>query len=335
MPFEPQDIFQARQLVLSPNKQNTFGTPVASFATGYKCQFDGGAFAKISKERRSNLDLSGKGHPWATERQEIARQTAFDWSGELTDFLAGWLCYFGFAKVVTTGAGPFTHTFTFENATNQAPVTSIYMQDTADIKTTYPDMAMAELEFSGTDKGPLMFSTSLVGSGRFTDGAVAAADSLALPTNVYLLGSDTDILFGPQAGSTSIKERIRQWSVKLSIPITHHRAPGGGLYSTFAKMGPQRVTANLAIAAKDTDDIRTLYVGETVRELKINTTTSGKQLNLTLPQVIVGDASYSADGNEIVYQMSFDESGIQKGGALNEVLQAVVINAQATYGVGA
>lgn len=335
MPFEPQDIFQARQLVLSPNKQTTYGTPVASFATGYKCQFDGGAFFKTSKERRSNLDLSGKGHPWATERQEIARQTGFDWSGEVTDFLAGWLCFFGFAKVVTSGAGPFTHTFTFENATNIAPVTTLYVQDTADVKTQYPDMALAELEFSGTDKGPLLFSASMIGSGRFTDGAVAAADSLALPTNVYLLGSDTDILFGAQAGAVSIKERVRQWSVKISVPMTPHRAPGGGFYSYFTKMGPQRVTANLAVAAKDADDVRTLFLADTVRELKINTTTSAKQLNLTLPQVVCGDASYSADGNEIVYQMSFDESGVQKGGALNEILQAVVINGQATYGVGA
>jgi hypothetical protein len=184
MSYEPQDFYQARQVVLTANKQTTYGTAVASANLLHKLRFDGGAFARISKEYRTDLERAGKGHPWATERQVIQQTTGFQLSGELTDYLAGWLSVFMHSKVTTTGAGPYTHTSIFENTTNIAPATTIYFQDTADIKYVMPDLSMSELQISGSEKGPISFSCTLMGSGRYTDGAVAGADALAMPTNV-------------------------------------------------------------------------------------------------------------------------------------------------------
>jgi hypothetical protein len=138
-------------------------------------------------------------------------------------------------------------------------VTTLYFEDTADIKWELLDMAISDLSFSGSATGPLATQFSMVGSGRFVDGAVA---NPALVTPAMILGSDTDILVGPQGGPTSIKERIRGWDVRLQVALSPHRAPGGGLYATMHKIQQQRVSVSLRIAAKDLDDIRSVFLAD-------------------------------------------------------------------------
>jgi hypothetical protein len=332
MAYEPQDIFQVRNAVISDKSQAAYGTQLADVSLTHRIQFDGGSFAKISKEYRSNLERAGRGHPHPTERQEIARFTEFAMSGELTDFLAGWLSAFVMSKVTTTGAGPFTHTCIFEPTTNVAKTTTIYFQDTADVKYKLYDLSMTELTLSGSDKGPLSYSCSMVGSGKHLDGNMALP---SLPTNVYLLGSDTDILFGAPAGAVSIKDRIRSWEVQISNGVTPHRAPGGGLFASgMNKLGAPRVRATITVAAKDVDDLRTLFIADTIRELQINTTSSAKQLNIKLPGLYVGDFSYAPDGQEIIATLQFGEQDIVKSGA-SEVIELVAVNSTTTYLVGA
>jgi hypothetical protein len=106
-------------------------------------------------------------------------------------------------------------------------VTSIYLEDTAAVKTTYLDMAGVELTISGGGSGPVMMQLSLQGSGRYTDAAIGAMPAVQVP--VLLLASDMDIQLGAPAGAVSIKDLVRQWSIKISRTIELHRAPGGGL----------------------------------------------------------------------------------------------------------
>src|SRR5205085_11234086 len=95
-----------------------------------------------------------------------------------------------------SGAGPYTHTFKFLQNSNIMPVTSLYFEDTADVKYQLPDLAIADLTITGKDSGPLQSSFKMVGSGKNVEGAVTLR---AVTTPTFLFGSDTDIQLGPPA----------------------------------------------------------------------------------------------------------------------------------------
>jgi hypothetical protein len=331
MPFEPQHI-RARKLTITDKKQITYGTPVAAASMTYPVRMDGSAFASLGKDYWSDLARSGKATPFPTIRQKIAQKTAFQTGLELNDFLPGWMAAFCLGADTISGTGPFTHLFTFLQSTNQMPVTTVYFEETADIKTEYVDMAISDLVFSGTDSGPLTGQFSMVGSGRIVDGAVA---NPALNTPTMLLGSDSDILIGPQGAPVSIKERVRGWSVHFQVGLTPHRAPGGGMFSTMHKIDQQRATVSLRIAAKDVDDVRTLFLNDTIQELQINTNSgAAAQLKIRFPGMFLSAAQIGVDGNEEIWQVDTDENSVIKSGVLN-LVEVTVINNQATYLVAA
>src|SRR5882724_11284349 len=145
MPTFNSQLIRARAASIADEKETTYGTGVldANFTAGHNMRFDGGAFAQFpDKQYFSDVDLA-KGHPWATVRKEIRRNSRFSISGmAVYDYIAGWLGAFCFGKVVTTGAGPFSHLFTADLSTLLSPVTSVLIQDTADIKYKLLDMAI-------------------------------------------------------------------------------------------------------------------------------------------------------------------------------------------------
>lgn len=333
MAYEPQHPQLVKEVVLSRNKQNTFGTALGDAALTYRARPDISAWARIAKEFWSDIERAGKGHPWPTQRVEIARDTGFSIGGDLDTELAGIALMSIFHKVATSGVGPFTHLFTYELATRIAPVTTIYFADTADIKYKMQDLVGISLTISGSDRGPLQFQLELMGSGRHLDGAIGALPALAAQT--LLLGSDTDILLGAPGASASIKERIRSWSAQFVSGAAHHRAPGGGKFSSFAKIGLQRATVQLGIAAKNVDDIRTLNLNDTLQELKINTNSGASaQLNIEFPNLHFRAPQLAVDGIEQVWNVTAEEQDVLKAAALDYV-KATVINGLSTYLVGA
>jgi len=331
MSYVPQHV-TLRNMVLGPKKQTTYGTALLDASLTRRLRFDQSAFAQFDKEYFSDGNLAGKGHEFPTVRTPISKDVKLSLGGDLDDFLAAWLLAFCMGNVVTTGVGPYVHTIKFEAANFIAPVTTVYGEDASAIKTKWPDLAVAQLKLSGGEKGPLQFSVELVGSGNFTDIAMGALP--ALPAPVYLLGSDTDILLGAPAGAVSIKERVRSWEVTLVTGVEQHRAPGGGLVSSFAKLGIRRATVSLTVAAKDTDDIRTLEVNDTLQELQVNTNSgTAAQLTLKFPNLYFR-ATPQADKLEQVWKLDASEADVMKGAAL-EPFQAVVTNSETAYlGVG-
>jgi hypothetical protein len=331
MPYEPQHV-RSRKLTISSNKQAAYGTPIAAGNMLKPVRLDGSAFASLGKEFYSDVNRSGKGTPWPTKRQKISQTSGFQMGIEIDDFLAGWMPAFCLGADTISGAGPYTHLFTFLQSTNQMPVTTVYFEETADVKTEYVDMAIMDLVISGAEKGPLSGQFQMVGSGRIVDGAVANP-ALDMPT--LLLGSDTDILLGPQGAPVSIKERIRSWEVHFQVNLIPHRAPGGGMFATMHKIDSQRATPRLRIAAKDADDIRTLFLNDTIQELQINTNSgAAAQLKIKFPGIYLSANQLGADGNEEVWQIETDENSVMKAAGVN-LVEVTAINSQATYLVGA
>jgi hypothetical protein len=194
--FEPQDLLDIKNVAVSPNKQNTFLTPVSAASYTYRPRNPGTSFAAISPQFYSDEQLANKGHQWPTVKQRILQDTSFDWGFDLDSFMAGWALFFAMGADTVTGTGPWTHTFKFLQSTNQMPVTSLLFQDTADVIYQLPDLAIMDLVMSGKESGPLQCQVKMVGSGKNVEGSVAFP---ALGTPLFLLGSDTDIKLGTAA----------------------------------------------------------------------------------------------------------------------------------------
>jgi len=331
-PFASQ-LIRNRRVVISANKQTTYGTVLADGALTHNLRFEGRNFpAAPEKEYFSDAQLA-KGFPGASTRIEIQRRSSLQLSGlPVYDFLAGWLLAMAFGKVVTTGAGtPWTHTFTEDLSTTLAPVTTVYIEETADEKYKMQDVAIDSLRFSGGAIGPVLCDATLRGSGRHLDGSMTPP---ALVDPVFILNNDADILLGAPAGATSIKERIRSWEINIGTPQEDYRHPGSGLYAGFHRRGDLSPSVKLAVAAKDTDDIRTLLISDTMQELQINiNSAAGAQLNFKFPNLKFRGVG-GEDGQYIVWNIEADESSIFRIGAAERV-EVVVINGQATYLVAA
>src|SRR5947209_13624780 len=194
MPFEPQDILDIKNLAIAPNKQNNYLTPVAAASYTQRPRNPGTAFAAITPSYYSDEQLANKGHNWPTVRQRTMQATEFSATWDVDNFNIGWALAFAMGAVTVSGAGPFTHLFKFIQSSNQMPVTSILFQDTNDVIYQLPDLALADLQISGKESGPLSMQFKALGSGKNVDGAVAFP---ALANPAYLLGSDMDILLGP------------------------------------------------------------------------------------------------------------------------------------------
>jgi hypothetical protein len=330
MPTFNSQLIRARAAVISDKKETTYGTALldATFTAGHNLRFDGGAFAQFpEKEYFSDLDLA-KGHPWATVRKEIRRNSRFSIGGmAVYDFVAGWLGAFCFGKVLTTGAGPFTHVFTADLSTLLSPVTSVLLQDTADIKYKLQELAITSLKFSGGPIGPVLCDMEMIGSGKHIDSVLALP---ALTSPVFILNNDSDILLGPQGAPVSIKERIRSWTVNITANQEDYRHPGSGIFAGFHRRGDMRFSVQMQVAAKDVDDIRTLVLNDTIQELQINTNSgAAAQLKFRFPGVVFKGVP-AAEGSFVAWNLDTGEDGVFKSGS-NEPIEMTAINSQATW----
>jgi hypothetical protein len=324
MAYEAQESYSIRKMAIGLKKQTTYGTKLLDASYVHTPRFEPGAFAEIAADFYADGDKAGKGHNYPVTHKRIAQVSSFQADFDLTDFLALWLGAYHFGSIATSGVNPYTHLMTYLTSTNIMPVTSIYFEDTADVKRHLVDLAIQTLKISGTESGPLKASASFLGSGRETDAALAAP---AAAVQNLLLGSDTDILVGNQAAAASIKERVMAWEITFQREMVAHRAPGGGLFSTFHRIaGRERVSIALTIAAKETDDVRTRYNADTITELQINTNGGAAlQLNIKVPGFYYTAAKAGVQGNDVVWQVTSDpEKGVIKSGVSNYVEYSVV-----------
>jgi len=324
--FESQHPQEVKNVIYGPFKETTYGTALLAASFTKRPRADQ-SFAVINPDYYTDIDKSGKGHQWPTTRARIKNSTSFGATWDVDNVVIAWALAFVLGADTVTGVGPFTHTFKFIQNSNIMPVTSLYFEDTADVKYTMLDLAISQLQISGGASGPLSIQFSMMGSGKWTDGSVTLPGLVA---PVYLFGSDTDLQFGPQGAPVSFKERNRGWTVTIENELVPNYAPGTGLVASFTRTGKQRATVQFQIAAKDVDDIRTLINNDTIQELDIITNSGASaQLTCKFPGMYF-KGQLQASGDEEVWNIQTTEQEIIKSGA-NEIFQAVVTNSTATY----
>jgi hypothetical protein len=219
--FEPQDVLDIRNLAIAPNKQNAFLTPVAAASYTQRPRNPGNYNAVHTPQFYTDEQMANKGHQWAAFKQRIMEETSFDATMDLDAFLAGWVLFFALGTETVTGAGPFTHTMKFLQATNQMPVTSLLCQETNDVIFQLPDMAILDLVITGKESGYLQVQFKMVGSGKKVDGSVTFP---ALSAPLFLFGSDTDIKIGPSAPDVTDPRFPFALSTSVAGALAQHTA---------------------------------------------------------------------------------------------------------------
>jgi hypothetical protein len=304
----------ARNLVLSANSQPTWSSPtvsapLADAALTYRQRFDGSAVLEIDSTRRSDLAYSGKGTAFATNGQVTGWETKLsNAKAECSPWLLGWaLAFLAGLDTVTGEASPYVHTFTFDESTRTAVPTTIYVEDTEDVKYKCPDIVVNDLTITIDAVGSITIEWNMLGCGWQVIGAMATVP--ALGTESYLLGSDATLDFGPVGATASFLGRHMKTVIKLSNECMIHRAPGGGLYGIFVRKGNPKFSISTTVAAKDTDDTFTLYKNDTASDYAL-TVNSGAaaQLTVSVPNAHFKTAKLGFDGEMVIWQLDVDES---------------------------
>lgn len=328
--FESQPKF-ARNLVLSPYIQPAWNTALADAKMTYRQRFDGAAVLERTITRRSDIDYAGKGTAFATNGQITAYDTKFTGlKHEATSWLLGYYISLLMGKETVTGsASPYTHTFTFDESTRTAQKTSVYVEDTEDMHYLAPDMAVDELTITINDIGAVMVEASMIGTGYWTEHTLGSLPDA--PDETYLLNSDAALNFGPSGDTASFIGRHMSTTLKLQNQCTLHRAPGGGLYGIFVRKGNPKFSLSSTFAAKDTDDVYSLFQSDTAcdYELAINSGATS-QMSVSIPAMHLKTAKLGLDGDMVVWQVENDETtNYQAAGTPPITIE--VINSLAAY----
>jgi hypothetical protein len=327
--YEPQHV-QIRNMVLSNKVQLTLGTPLSTSLTE-RVRFDGGAFAQISPQWQTDAEWAGKGHEYPSSRWQTELDISLQMNLPLSNFLASWAISTVLGAVTTSGANPYTHVFKPQSSSRIAQAHTIYFEDTAGVKYTITDLAGVEVTLSGGATGGLSVNVSLRGTGKYTDGAIGSLP--AFTARPILLASDTQVLIGAQTAAASIADRIKQWQVTISRSIEVHRGPGGGMYGLQCNIEQQRAKLSMLLRAKDTEgaaEPRTLMLANTLREVQINTATSGTAtLNIKFPGTYIRTQP-TRDGNFVSWQIDATEEDVIKSGS-NEIIEVTTIDDVTTW----
>jgi hypothetical protein len=326
---------EARNLVLSASSQSAWQGALLVASMTQRQRFEGTAVLEMIQSRRSDLAYSGKGTAFATNGQVTSWDSKFTgFKAELSPWLAGWL--FGFlmgTDTVVGSASPYTHTFNFDETTREAVPTTIYLEDTAAVKYLCPDMCVNDVTLNISDIGAIMAEMSMVGTGRQTMGALGTVPSL--PTESYILGSDAALTFGPVGAPVSFIGRHMSTTLKLENQLTVHKAPGGGVYGIFVKKGNPKFSISTTIAAKDTDDVYTLFQNDTASSYSLSVNSgAAATLTIAIPQMHFKTTKLGFDGDMVVWQIEGDESSCYDLAGVSPIT-VTVVNVVAAYLTGA
>ncbi len=324
-----------RNLALSANKQAAWGGTLADLALTRRQRFDGSAVLDYTSTRRDDSKYSGRGTFFTTNGQVTGWDTKISSvKCELSDWLAGWLAAMAFGSDVVTGeASPYTHTCAYDETTRTAVATTAYVEDTDDVHTKIPDLALNDFTLTISEIGAIMAEFNLVGTGKIVASSMAALPALADET--YLLGSDCVLTRGPAGALVSLLGRHMNSTFKWDNQLVPHKAPGLGLTAGFIRKGLPKFSLQTTIASKEADDVWTDFVNDAESKL-IYTINSGAaaQLILTVSAAHLKSTKLGFDNDMTIWQLEYDETTSFKQGAVLPV-SVQVINAVPAYLVAA
>ena len=321
--FEPQSKL-LRRMVVSPYKQSSWGTAAALVmgALTYDQRFDGSAVLDLNPTRRSDANMSGKGSHFATNGQVTSWDLKI--SGVKTEASAWTLGYalaFLLGKETVTGsAAPYTHTMAFDESTRQGVPTTVFMQDSDGLVYFVPDLCITKLTITIPETGAIQLEWDFIGTGflnEITGAQIATtlATVPAVPTEIYVMGSDCDFQIGPVGAPASILGRNRTSTITLDWQDTVNRGTGTGLYGNFIRKGSPKFSLTSTIAAIATDDIFTRLVGNTQVAFALNAVSDPHAaLTVSIPAANLKTAKMGFEDDMVIWNIEADRNHLLPAG---------------------
>jgi hypothetical protein len=325
----------ARKIVLSAKSQETVGEVFADAALTYLARAETSGFAQQVYEKETDYQYSGKGNSMATESRLIAESSSFNLNTRLDDFLAGFLFAFVMGQetfVAGAGAAPNTHTFTWKDTGDPAPLTNVYIEDAAGLKRKWSDLALSQVVISGADKGSVMVKASFLGLDTVTDGAMAALP--ALPTAQYLYGSGSTVSIGPVGAPVSLSPRVLSWEATFDHACELFRACGGGTKPYFVRQGSPLNKLKLVIAVDTTSDVRDWMINQTPLEVKIAVASGATTFLADYPHIILPKADLGEQDKYVAYTVELDQNSILQPVGGGDSVTVTVGNTDLAYLIG-
>jgi len=322
----------ARYLVLSPNQQAAYGGVLADAQFTTQQRFDMSSVFEKDRTLRTDKETVGKGTEFATNSQTTAWDTKGTLKDELDAWLAGWMLALVFGQEVVTGAGPlYTHTFTIPPINATMPCTTLYCVETQAVQFKMPDMAAKTLSLDVPERGSIMASLDMVGTGRWIPGAMVAAIPALAAVN-YLLGSDFTITITPAAGAAvPFSGRQKSLSIKVDRGSAAFKCSGDGLFAGSVESGVSKFSIDVQIAALAADDVNGWFENGTALSITCATNPANTyQLGFNFPSATVKANKLGNNENKVMWQLSFDEESCIQVGA-QAAISAFVINNTPAY----
>lgn len=321
----------SRNLILSPNSQIAYGGVLADAKFTTRQRFDPSTVFEHDATFRSDNAASGKGSEWATDSQITSWDGKGTIKAEADAFLMGWMMALTFGQEVVTGAGPYTHTFSVPNITATMPCTTLYVEETNDVKFKLPDMAAAKLSLTVPERGSISASLDMVGTGRRIAGAMVAALPALVPA-IYLLGSDFVATITPAAGdAVPFSGRQKSLSITLDRGSSAFKASGDGLTAGSVASGAGKFSVDLTVAAEATDDVNGWFESQTALAITLATNPAlTYQMGFTFPLAYAKANKLGNTEDKVMWALQFDETTCLQSGA-QAAISGFVINDTAAY----
>jgi hypothetical protein len=320
-----------RSIVLSANQQAAYGGVLADAALTQRQRIDASSVFSVKPSNRTDKNMVGKGTEFATNDQI----TAWDTDGTIKSvadvWFIGWALALLFGQDTATGAGPYTHNYSVPQVTATMPCTTVYVEETNDVKRKFQDMSMKSVSIDVPERGDITVSADMCGTGRWTEGAMAAGPpALLLPA--YLLASDILVSITPTAGALeSFVGRQKGISIKLDRGTAPFQSSGDGLFAGSNACGDAKFSVDLTIAANSVDDVNGWFENGTRCAITIATNPANPlQLSFTWPSVRFKANKVGNTNNVTTWALSFDETTSLQVGA-TAAISAFVINNTAAY----
>lgn len=322
----------SRNLVLSVNAQAAYGGVLADAALTVRQRFDPSSVFEAKATNRTDKAMAGKGTEFATDDTITAWDTSGTIKSDASTFLLGWMLALMFGQETVTGAGPYTHNFTVPAISATMPPTTIYVEETNDVKRKFADMAAKSLSIDVPERGAVSASLDLVGTGKWYAGAMGALP--ALIQALYLLGSDVLVTITPAGqGQAAVPFSGRQKgvSIKMDRGSAPYQASGDGLNAGSVASGDTKFSLDLTVAALAVDDVNGWFESGIRLSITVATVnTLNYRFGFTFPSARVKANKVTNTESKVTWAISFDETTCIQVGA-QAAISAFVINDTPAY----
>jgi len=344
MPFEPQRPYEGR-FAFSPNKETAYGTALADAKFTRSTPPSGFDSPEIVKTFLDDADKAWKGSEWPTERAQTRQNLSYPLNFELSALVAGHIAAFGMGKVTTTqkAVGPpaaYEHVIIFQDPvtiSHQVPSTGHWFKMAPDLRVKSKGAVCAGFSVSYSRGQPvLQISSKWIGSGDYVDADLANVPALDTVASLgYLYEKGLDILLGTPGSEVSIADRVQAFSIEISNGALEDTAyyPGTNLYKGRFWIGKRTVVLKLTMFAKYPDDLKGLFVGDTLQGFKVVITgeiisgTEPHKLTIYTPNVRITAPKFIDAGGYVAWDMS---PQVFKPAAA-EIVTVTVENVEAAY----